>query len=231
MKRLIHAEMLHLRSLKSTYLTALAIVVFVGVVISADASEAGASTSSKDLLDSFMSAVTLIPAMGLALFAATRTAGEFRYQTIAHRALAGPRRSQLVAAKLLAIIPYTLLIVAASITTALVASSVATDSAAQLHVSAVNVTEVLAGTTLFASLGVAVGFLARSQSAAILVVFGGWVFEKVLTGVVSDAGTLLPYGLLDALAGREAGAGAGLAVITAVALAASYSTLTKKDVI
>jgi hypothetical protein len=233
MTSLIRAETLHLRSLKSTYITALSVVLLTTMITVADFSETGskAMDSSRELLESFMTTMTLVPAIGLGLFAATRAAGEFRYDTIAHRALAAPRRSHLVAAKVCAIAPFAALVVAVSVTAGAVAGSLAAGaSGPALHVSAGAVAELIVGSTLFASLGVAVGFLSRNQTAAVLIVFGGWVFEKLLEAITQSGG-FLPYALLSALAEDEVLAGLGLAAITAGALAASTHLLARKDVI
>jgi hypothetical protein len=214
MKRLIHAEVLHLRSLKSTYFTILAIFGLTIAVAAADASEDGDA-------ETFLATLMLMPAFGFALFAASRTAAEFRYETIAHRALASPRRSHLIAAKLAVLTALTLLVTSVTLGVGIV---VATPD-----ISVTSAIEVLVGTSLFAALGVAVGFLSRNQTTAVLVVFGGWVFEKLITALLKAE--VLPYSLLDALASGEAAAGAGLALITGAAIAASYSLFTRKDVI
>src|SRR4051812_2661429 len=100
MTRLIRAELLHLRALRGTYLTALAVVALTTLVVTADASE---QHTAHGLHEAFMTSLTLIPAIGIALFAAARTAAEFRYGTIAQRALAAPARARLVVVKLVAL--------------------------------------------------------------------------------------------------------------------------------
>ena len=233
MTRLIRAEALHLRSLRSTSITALAIIALTTLITVGDFGDAGkaAMDTSKELLGSFMTTMVLVPAMGVALFAAARAAGEFRYDTIAHRALAAPQRSHVVMAKLAVLVPFAALVTTASIVCGLVAAGVVlTGSDPALHLPASAVAEMLAGSALFAGLGVAIGFLSRNQTAAVLVVFGGWVFEKVLEAVVGSA-VFLPYGLLSALADQEALAGVALAVLTAGAVPASSSLLTRKDVV
>jgi hypothetical protein len=233
MSRLIRAELLHLLGLKSTYVTTLAVIVLSTLIVGADFSEVGAEgmTSDDDLRGAFASAVTLIPAIGLALFAAVRAAAEFRYGTVAHRALAAPRRGRLVAAKLAAIVPLAMLASGVSIAAGiLVASLVSSQTDPALHLSAAFVLEMVAGTTAFACLGTAVGFLSRSQTAAVLVVFGGWVLEKLLEAIVGSA-AFLPYSMLGALADDEVLAGCGLGVLTAAALVSATSLLTRKDVV
>ncbi len=66
MIRLIRAEQLHLRGLRSTYVTAVAIAVLGTLIVYADFSDAGTEgmNTDKDLLDAFMSTMALIPAIG-----------------------------------------------------------------------------------------------------------------------------------------------------------------------
>jgi hypothetical protein len=233
MKRLIRAEALHLRSLRSTSFTAFTVMALTTLVVGADFSEAGSKglASSAELLESFMTTLTLIPALGLALFAASRTAAEFRYATIAHRALAAPDRRLMVAAKLLVLVGFTLVVSAACTAIGMVAAGVTTSGTDPvLHLRVASVAEILGGTALFAALGVAAGFLTRNQTTAVLVVFGGWVFEKLLEAVLKT-GVPLPYSLLGEFAQDEVSAGAALLAITAAAVATATTSLSRKDVI
>jgi ABC-type transport system involved in multi-copper enzyme maturation permease subunit len=233
MTGLIRAELLHLRSLRSTSITAVAIVALGTLIVYADFSDAGTGgmKTSKDLLDAFVSTMSLTSAIGLALFAAARSAAEFRYGTIAHRALAAPRRRDLVAAKLAGIVVFSAVVSGVTVAAGALAALAATSAGdPQLHLSVSSIAELVTGSTLFACLGLAVGFLARNQTAAVLVVFGGWVFEKLLMALTESA-AFMPYALLGALAQDEVLAGLGLAALTAAALAAAATLLTRKDVI
>lgn len=228
MTRLIRAEALHLRSRRSTYGTAFAVVALAVVIIAAEISE-GFDSAAK-AREAFMASTMLIPAFAFGLFAAARTASEFRYGTIAHRALAAPRRAQLVAAKLIVLAAFAVLVTAVTVTAGVITAAVmngAGDPA--LHLSVANVAELLAGTTLFAGLGVAVGFLSRNQTTAVLIVFGVWLAEQLIQGFMPA--TALPYGLLGAFAQDEALAGLGLLAITGAALAAASAQLNRKDLI
>lgn len=233
MTRLVRAELLHLRSLKSTYFTAATIVLLAALVAYADFSDAGAEgmDTARELRDAFMSTVTLIPAIGLGLFAASRTAAEFRYDTVAHRALAAPRRRDLVIAKLLALAPFAAVVTGIAAISAYLAAALATSAGdPQLQLSAGAVAAMIAGPTLFACLGVAAGFLSRNQTTAVLIVFGGWVAEQLLAALTESA-VFLPYALLGGLAEESVAAGLGLAALTAAALASASLLLNRKDVI
>ena len=102
MIRLIRTELMQLHTLRSTYLVALATVVISAVVAWADLSDAGTKglSSPGELRDALVMAPGLVTAMFAALFAASRTAGEYRHHTIAQRALASPRRWRMLAARL-----------------------------------------------------------------------------------------------------------------------------------
>ena len=88
---------------------------------------------------------------------------------------------------------------------------------------------VLAGTGLLASLGVAVGFITRNQTTAVLVVVGVWLFEEILGGLVPVA--FGPYGLLDQFTAGQILAGVALVVLDGAALAAAVKLLERGDIV
>lgn len=76
---------------------------------------------------------------------------------------------------------------------------------------------------MFARLGSAVSFVSRNQTAAFLIVFGAWVFERPLEALLGTA-AYLPYSLIGAFVQDELLAGAALTVIAAAAVPAAAST-------
>ena len=96
--------------------------------------------------------------------------------------------------------------------------------------------EVVAGSTLFGMLGVAVGFISRSQAAAIIVVFGTFLAEKLLSGLIGPVHDYLPYALLNSVLDLEgalpaAAATVALAGVAAAITAAAGLLLNHRDVI
>src|SRR5215207_9747166 len=102
MRNLITAELTQLRTLRSTYaVLALALLLAVGLTIG-DFAEAGSEglATFDEMRDAVIRDAGLVVAMVLALFGASRVGAEYRHDTIAHRAMASPRRNRMMAAKL-----------------------------------------------------------------------------------------------------------------------------------
>ena len=57
--------------------------------------------------------------------------------------------------------------------------------------------EVAAAGGLFAMLGASVGFICRSPAPAMIVVFGGFIVEKIVGGFIGGAADYLPFALLN----------------------------------
>ena len=242
MRNLIRAELVALRTVRTTWaFLALAVVMGVGIVVG-DFSESGKATldSFDEMRDALVRDAGLVTAIMFAVFGAIRTGAEYRYGTIAQRAAAAPRRWQLFAAKAGtygALAAVTGVVVTLIGIPAAKAMASAKDTTFALDLGAVPgiLGQVAAGAALFAALGIAVAFITRSQAAAVLVVVGSFVVEQILAGVGS-IGSYLPYGLLDAtfgMADRLApGVGAaGLAAVTVVAAAAAAALLRQRDVV
>jgi hypothetical protein len=243
MIRLIRTELMQLRTLRSTYVVALATIVIAALVTWADLSDAGAKDldSPGELRDALVVAAGLVTSMFVALFAASRTAGEYRHHTIAQRALASPRRWRMLAARLATYGGLSAIlggvVVAASYA---IAGPVADANGMSMALGASDVLviagEVAAAGGLFAMLGVSVGFLTRSQAPAMLVIFGGFVVEKIVSGFLGDAAQYLPFALLNSLLdidGTVAPATAALALtgVAAAVATASALALRRRDVL
>jgi len=173
MIRLIRTELMQLHTLRSTYLVALATIVISAAVAWADLSDAGTKGLSTpgELRDALVMAPGLVTAMFAALFAASRTAGEYRHHTIAQRALASPRRWRMLAARLTTYGVLSALLGAVALAASYaIAGPVVDAEGMQLSLSSSDLLviagEVAAAGGLFAMLGVSVGFICRSQAPA-----------------------------------------------------------------
>ena len=180
-------------------------------------------------------------ALFVALFATFRTSGEYRYGTIAQRVLASPHRGRMLATRLVTYGGLSALISAAALAVSyLIAGPVLESKHMALALTSSDLLriagEVIAGGTLFGMLGVAVGFICRSQAAAIIVVFGTFLAEKLLSGLIGPVHDYLPYALLNSvldLDGALAPAAAALALagVAAAITAAAGVLLKQRDVI
>ncbi|HEX8104143.1 MAG TPA: ABC transporter permease subunit [Solirubrobacteraceae bacterium] len=233
MTTLIRAELLQFRSLRSTYAVGLLAVLVVVGITWGDLTEAEHLTTAMQKLTPVLTGGGIAMAFVGALLAAARVAGEYRYGTIANRALATPRRVRLVVAKLAT---YSLVGLAASVAAAGIglatAALVFAGKDLTLTLGAADVIDVALRVvvvgTLFAAMGVAIGFITRSQQAAAIVVFGDFFAEKLLGAAVGDVAGYLPFGLLNRLldpsAGHALATGLGL-LATTIGLAAGAAVL------
>src|SRR3954452_22577720 len=101
MRNLIRAELVALRTVRTTWaFLALAVVMGVGIIIG-DFSEAGSANldTFDEMRDALVRDAGLVTALMFAVFGAIRTGAEYRYGTIAQRAAAAPRRWPMLAAK------------------------------------------------------------------------------------------------------------------------------------
>jgi hypothetical protein len=242
MTALIHAQVVQLRTLRSTYLVAGALVALVTLITGITMSEAGSPDlrTASQLREPLVASAGIMIAVVMAIFAATRVAGEYRHATIAHRMLAAPQRTRLVAAALLVHGTLAALVTAAAFAAgvAITEPTLPTGLSTGLtggELAQVGAAVVLAGTT-FALLGAAVGFLTRSQAPAVVTVFAMFFAEKLFGPMLGDASGYLPYSLLNSLLELDGPLSVGLAalVLTAFALALSYLAATiaaRRDVL
>jgi hypothetical protein len=243
MIRLMRTELMQLHTLRSTYLVALATIVISAIVAWADLSDAGTKGLSTpgELRDALVMAPGLVTAMFAALFAASRTAGEYRHHTIAQRALASPRRWRMLVARLATYgVLSALLGVLALAASYAIAGPVVDAEGMQLSLSSSDLLviagEVAAAGGLFAMLGVSVGFICRSQAPAMIVVFGGFIVEKIVGGFIGGAADYLPFALLNSaldIDATMAPASATLALtgVAAVVAGGSAVLLRRRDVL
>jgi hypothetical protein len=241
MRNLIRAELLQLRTLRSTW-GALALVLALGVGITiGDFSEAGGENldTFSEMRDALIRDVGLVAALVFAMLAALRVGGEYRHDTMAQRVMAAPRRGRIVVAKLAV---YAVVAAVTSAAVAAVAAPVAKAVASSRDVTfalsgsdiATVAAQVSAGAALFAMIGVAVAFITRSQPVAVMIVYGGYIVEQILAGLVGDVAQYLPFALLNSTLGMgelsPAPAVLALAGVTAGVIATGTTLLARRDV-
>ena len=212
MIRLVRAELLKLRTVRSTTTTALAgvgIALLLGAANAAIAGDPGTPSLGSAAFVEDVVGVSAIPAgLGL-LLGVLLSAGEHQHGTITTTFLAVPHRGRVVAAKALAAaaagVALALVMVTASVLAsvpALVAAGAAVDA---LHVDvALAVTGLVAASALLAAAGVLLGLLVRSQVASVVLI-GAWalvveaILDVVTGGAVRD---WMPGGAASRLAGN-----------------------------
>jgi ABC-2 type transport system permease protein len=232
MTALIHAQVVQLRTLRSTYLVAAALVAIVALITGISMGEAGSpdlSTESQ-LREPLVASAGIMVAVVMAIFAATRVAGEYRHATIAQRVLASPRRPRFVAATLLvhaalaALVTAAAFAVGAAIAAPILASKDLTTGLAAGELVQVGAAVVLAGTA-FSLLGAALGFLTRSQAPAIVTLFAVFFVEKLIGPAFGPVADYLPFALLNSLLELDGPLSVGLAALALTAIAAALSCL------
>jgi hypothetical protein len=204
MTAIVRSELLALRTLRSTWAVPAVLLTLVAVIVVASFADAGAEglRTPAELREVLVASSGIMSAVGLALFAATRTAGEYRHGTITHRLLATPRRIRRLAVTLLVygslglVMGALAAILAIGIGRPMVAAKNLT-----LEIGSEHVAGILLSVVLFSLLGVAAGVITRSQPVAVGAVFGLFIAEKLLSLVIGDATAYLPYGLLYVLHG------------------------------
>ena len=198
MTALIRAELMQLRTLRSTYaVAAAAILLAAGHHLGGHGRRRLKSLdSARELRDA------LVMASGSSAHCSWRCSprsarpASTATATIAQRALASPHRGRMLAARLVTYGGLSALISAAALGASyLIAGPVLESKHMALALGSSDLLriagEVVAGSTLFGMLGVAVGFICRSQAAAIIVVFGTFLAEKILVRP-DRPGTRLP---------------------------------------
>jgi ABC-type transport system involved in multi-copper enzyme maturation permease subunit len=243
MTALIHSQIVGLRTLRSTYVVAGTLVALVALITAVTMGEAGSADlrTESQLREPLVASAGIMVAVVMAIFAATRVAGEYRHGTIAQRVLAAPQRPRLVAAAiavhatLAALVTAIAFGVGAAITGPMLAGKDLSTGLAGGELLQVGAAVVLASTA-FAVMGAAIGFLTRSQAPAVVTVFVVFFVEKLFGGLLGDLGGYLPYSLLNSLLELDGplSVGVAAAVLTAIAVAvASLATVAaaRRDVI
>ena len=232
MTALVHAQLVGLRTLRSTYLVAGILIAVVAIVTGVTMHEAGSADlrTESDLRDPIVAAAGIMGAIIMAVFAATRVAGEYRHDTIAQRVLAAPRRARLVVASLVvhgafaAVVTGAAFLVGAALAGPMLAGKDLTTGLSGGELLHVGAAVVLAGSS-FGLLGVSVGFLTRSPAPAVAAVFGVFFAEQLLGGWLGDVGGYLPFALLNSLLEFGGPLSVGLAAVVLTAIAIGLAVL------
>jgi len=233
MTHLIHAELLRLRSLRSSYaIPAVVLALLAAIVIGGISDSAQNGDTTPDALrEPLIVGSGLLAAIVFAVFTAIHAAGDYRYRTITQRFLATPRRGRVVASKLLthALVAGVTAAVAVGVAFAL---GVPTVNAKHLTL-ALSAGEVAAmagqavlAVSLFATLGAVAGLLTRSQSAAVVAVFGVFGAEKLVSVFSEQVAGYMPFGLLNSLLDIGGSTSPGVAAVSLTALTAGLAGVT-----
>jgi len=233
MTRLIQAEALRLRTARTYWLLATAAIALIAGAVAATAaatSFTGGVSPARQVL-----AIAGLAQTAALLAGVLSVTGEFRHKTITPAVLITPRRTPLLAAKLITL-------AAAGLAFGLAATGMATAIALPLlaarhlpaGVSGTGAAAIIAGggiaTALAAAFGIGVGAIIRNQAGAIIAVLALLYVAEPLLGFVPHLGTAIQqYGLggLAAAATRTAyfSGGAHLLGQAAAALVlAGYAT-------
>jgi ABC-2 type transport system permease protein len=233
---LVKAELLKLRTLRSTAYAAAGLLLITLLTAGLAMGDAGSENFSTpaELRDTIV-AIGYAAVFFLAVLGANAAAGEYRHRTISQRFLASPARRRVLLAKLVTyalvglVVGLVVTAIAAPIGEAVVSSKGYTldlGDAGLLMAGHIAVATLLAG-----MLGVVVGALTRNPTTAMVVIFGVWIAEKIAGGWLGDAGQYLPFTLIESTLGLIKPMAWGYAalaltgVITALGLVAQRMTV------
>jgi ABC-type transport system involved in multi-copper enzyme maturation permease subunit len=232
MTALIHGQLEQLRTLRSTYVVGATLIALVGLITAITMGEAGSPDlrTESQLREPLVASAGIMIAVAMAIFAATRVAGEYRHATIAQRVLAAPQRPRLVVVAIAVHATFAALVTAAAfgvgaaVTGPMLEGKDLSTGLAGGELLQVGAAVVLASTA-FAAMGAAVGFLTRSQAPAVVAVFVVFFAEKLFGGMLGELSGYLPYSLLNSLLELDGPLTVGLAAAVLAGTAAGVSAL------
>jgi ABC-type transport system involved in multi-copper enzyme maturation permease subunit len=239
MTTVLRADLVRLATLRSSYAVTFLLVCVVAGITAASLSEAGGPdmSSATRLREPLSASVGILVAVALALFAAMRVAGEYRYGTIDLRLLASPSRTRLLAAVLAAHGLLGLVVGAAGLAVGLaIAVPILESKGLSMGMTPQIGASILLAVVAFSVIGVCCAVICRSQPAAVLVIVGMFVVEKLVGLFVGGVAEYLPYGLLTPLLRLEGGtvapgrAALVLVAITGALVVASSLFFRRRDV-
>jgi ABC-2 type transport system permease protein len=239
MTALIRSELIAVRTLRSSWITAVSVIALAAIISAGSMSDAGnkGMITPAELREPLLAGAGILTAVVLAVFAALRASGEYRHRTISQRVLASPRRSRILAAGLVTYPAIGLVLGAAALGIGIaIATPIVEGKDLTLGLTATHVVAGVAGVVLFAAIGVSVGIICRSQPASMAVIGGAFVLEKIVGGLISAVAPYLPYELLNALFGiggspvSPGGAALLLAAIAVALAAVAYVLLDRRDI-
>jgi ABC-2 type transport system permease protein len=202
MTALVRAELLKLRTLRSTAYAAaglLLITLATAGLAMGDAGSKGFSTPAE--LRETILAIGYSAVLFLAVLGANAAAGEYRHHTISQRFLASPARYRVLVAKLVtyglvgALVALVVTAIGAPIGEAVVSAKGYT---LDLGDAGLRMTAgIVVATALAAMFGVVVGALTRNPTTAVVAIFGVWIAEKIAGGWLGGIGHYLPFTLIE----------------------------------
>lgn len=231
MTRLIHAELLKLRTTRTLVWSLAATVAFVPITIAlaihgtggADGPALDSGEGVRSVMAAGASGSLLMLVVGI-----MSMAGEFRHHTVTSTLLVTPDRTRIVAAKLAAVgLVAAVVAVLASLFTLAIAlpwlSARDVDLGAHVADIAWPLVGAVAATVVSALVGVGLGALLRNQTAAVTVMLV-WTLmvESVLVTALPEVGRWLPGGASSALTGVSTPEGGLLPLWGAALLLGAY---------
>ncbi len=239
MTAIVRAQVIALRTLRTSYvvpLALLALVVFINVGSFAEAGKPDLTTPAQ-LREPIMAGIGIFVAVGLALLAAARMAGEYRYRTITPRTLAAPRRTSILGGFVLVYGLFAAVVGAVAVAVGLgVAVPMTSAKHLTLGLTPADLAAALLAIVLFSVIGVSTAVIVRSQPATVLLLVGAFFVERLLSLVLGNLTAYLPYSLLTPLLGLQGAtisrttAACTLLGITVVIAAVASITITRRDV-
>ena len=199
---LIRAELLKLRTLRSTLWAAAGLLLITLLTAGLAMGDAGAKgmRTPHELRETIL-AIGYAAVFFLAVLGANAAAGEYRHRTISQRFLANPARRRVLLAKLVtyglvgAVVGVVVTLIGAPLGEAVVSGKGYTldlgDSWLRLGGS------IAVATALAGMLGVVIGTMTRNPTTAMVAIFGVWIAEKIAGGWLGDAGHYLPFTLIE----------------------------------
>ncbi|MFC0505176.1 hypothetical protein [Micromonospora costi] len=202
MSALTRAELMKLRTVRSTWMVLLVLpVVAVVSLMDAALDPVEHNTTVADFMDVSLAVVSVV----VAAFAAALVGGEFARRTVGLDYLAVPKRVPVLAAKVWAFAGLgavlgllSTLLATAVVTPIAVGRDVALDGAG---VAVLRVLAVAAAIGVLGALGTAIGVLVPHPGMAVGSVIG-WQVVEMLLGMAFGIGDVLPIGLVTAVAHR-----------------------------
>jgi hypothetical protein len=200
MSPLVHAELMKLRTVWSTW-AVLLVLPLVAVISLFDAAldPVEHNTSVADFMDVSLAVV----AIAVAAFAAALVGSEFRRRLVGFDYLAVPRRVPVLAAKLIAFACVgallgflTILIAHVVVTPIALGRDVPAENVGHI---AVRVVAVTAATAALGAFGSAIGVLVPNPAIAVGAIIG-WQFVEGILGMAMGISDYLPIGLIIAVA-------------------------------
>lgn len=234
MNDLIRAELLKLRT-RGTFWVLIGLPAAVVMSLASMIATAGrnASTFPLDTVEGMRNVLSAAASSGgliVLILGIVAMTGEYRHQTVTQTFLVSPVRGRVVAAKLAtyALVGLVVALVAGALTLMIGLPWLAAEGVRPRPLQDIGL--VLAGTTagtvLYGILGVAVGALVRSQTAALVLVLA-WslLLETVLVGLLPVLGRWLPGGAAAALSSGSVTTGELLPMWAAALVLAAYAAV------